>query len=147
MSEANERDKLIRTLDDAFRLYEGCAEKGCSHHEPDEIADLADAILAGFMPQHDKRVVIEYEERRRPDPVHIDNIDGVPAAVWFATQEERVRRQAAAEALEQAANWMQVGIGDPWRPDDPHELLRRHWQARREYLYDRAARIREGKEA
>jgi hypothetical protein len=54
-------------------------------------------------------------------------------------------REVAAKALEDAANWMQLGIGEPWNPDD-EELLRKHWSARRKYLYDRAARIREGQD-
>jgi hypothetical protein len=55
--------------------------------------DAADAILAEFLPAHDERVRVEYEERRKPDPIHIDNIDSVNAATWFAAHDERVRAE------------------------------------------------------
>lgn len=46
----------------------------------------------------------------------------------------------AAEALRDAARKMQVGIGDPWNPDDD-AMLRRHWSARRAYLFERADKL------
>lgn len=46
----------------------------------------------------------------------------------------------AAEALREAARQMQVGIGDPWNPAED-VTLRRHWSARRAYLFARADKL------
>ena len=46
----DDREAIVKVLDDNFRYYEGC-RSSCAHHEPydDELPDYADAILAaGF---------------------------------------------------------------------------------------------------
>jgi hypothetical protein len=58
-SSSNDREALISVLDDAFRLYESCTERDCPHHEPDELQDLADAILTEFLPGYTQRVKAE----------------------------------------------------------------------------------------
>lgn len=79
----------------------------------------------------------------RPDvPVHLPvprMYEDMTAAL--APLLNRVR----AEALREAANWMQIGIGEPYHPDED-ALLRKHWHARRKYLYDRADRIEQNSE-
>ena len=32
---------------------------------------------------HDAEVILEYVKRAKPEPIHIDNIDGVKASDWF----------------------------------------------------------------
>lgn len=53
-----------------------------------------------WLAQHDHEVRVAYEERRKPDPIHIDNIDGTDAVAFM----ERQKREWQAEALEKAVH-------------------------------------------
>jgi hypothetical protein len=61
-----------------------------------------------WLATHDQEVLVEYEGRRKPEPIHIDNIDGQNAAEWLATHDAEVRAAAlkeAQEAIEDAGVW------------------------------------------
>jgi hypothetical protein len=42
---------------------------------------------------NDQEVREVYEERRKPDPIHIDNIDGLHAGTWLAAHDAEVRAE------------------------------------------------------
>lgn len=75
----------------------------------------------------------ELQERQREE---FDAALAAHDAELLATHEPRI----AAEALRNAARNMQVGIGDPWKPEDD-AMLRRHWSARRAYLFGLADKL------
>lgn len=78
-----------------------------------------------WLADHDRGVRLAYEETRKPDPIHIDNIDGLHAATWLAEHDaqvlealaDRVRADWAPEtcpwvgALDDAAAEYRKGAG------------------------------------
>ena len=49
---------------------------------------------------HDAEVILEYVKRSKPDPIHIDNIDGVKAGDWFRARDAATRKAVLVEVAE-----------------------------------------------
>jgi hypothetical protein len=59
----------------------------------DKFAHSAFVMLAGYA----ERVKVKYEEQRKPEPIHIDNIDSVNAATWLAKHDEELTARVKAD--------------------------------------------------
>jgi len=49
---------------------------------------------------HDAEVILEYVKRAKPEPIHIDNIDGVKASDWFRARDAATREPLLARIAE-----------------------------------------------
>ena len=49
---------------------------------------------------HEAEVILEYVKRAKPEPIHIDNIDGVKAGDWFRARDAEVRQAVLVEVAE-----------------------------------------------
>lgn len=89
-----------------------------------------------WLAAHDHEVMVDYEKRRKPDPIHIDNIDGQRADQWLATHDAEQREAGRLAALEKAETFTEYGVDvindDEFEPDvvwiseeqcDPEERL------------------------
>ena len=62
----------------------------------DEVAAEYDRAIDA----HDAEVILEYVKRAKPEPTHIDNIDGVKAGDWFRARDAEVRQAVLVEVAE-----------------------------------------------
>ena len=51
---------------------------------------------------HDAEVILEYVKRAKPEPIHIDNIDGVKAGDWFRAHDAATREDVLVEVADRA---------------------------------------------
>lgn len=93
----------------------------------DAIFEILDASPSTVLAEHDHAVLVAYEETRKPDPIHIDNIDGLHAATWLAEHDAQVLEALAAEAAT-SFGWLD--------PDDAGRASR--------WIASRAAKRRKG---
>lgn len=76
---------------------------------------------------HDHEVRVEWEKRRRPDPLLIENIDGIAAGRWLAEHDREVAEKAwdeGRDAHRDDVAWVAQGVRgetvNPYRTKEEH---------------------------
>jgi hypothetical protein len=91
-------DEYIPTTEQIRQGYAGNA--------PDYTRQSRLAAFDHWLQEHDRRVLVEYESRRLPGPMRIENIDGVRASVWLNEHDQRIKaavREKVVRELQHAA--------------------------------------------
>lgn len=73
-----------------------------------------------WLAEHDHAVLVEYEKRRKPDPIHIDNIDSLHAATWLAEHDAEVKAQAWDEGKDAEREFQNRPRGEWWLVENPY---------------------------
>ena len=69
--------------------------------------DQAGEMFNRAIAAHDYEVILEYIKRSKPEPIHIDNIDGVKAGDWLKAHDAEVRLEVLQEVRKKLAlEWL-----------------------------------------
>ena len=96
---------------------------------PGELFDVMNVLMRSkwfseWLAEHDRAVLIRYEERRKPNPVHIDNIDGQSAKDWLTEHDREVAEAAWDEGHsipQHKTNLNGDYLGKYKNPHTPHD--------------------------
>ena len=86
----------------------------------DEVAAEYDRAIDA----HDAEVILEYVKRAKPEPIHIDNIDGVKASDWFRAHDAATREAVLVEVAGWLGGWRSAEMRSRLDPRSSRQTLK-----------------------